>query len=227
MTGRERFLIGGVGGLAPVLMFLATGDFQRFFAPGLAAMAVGYLVRAVILFFVGGFVVWLYRDESQRIKAFQLGVGAPAMIAGLLATTGGPAAPPPSRATLGLSLIPVVYAQTTRGQESLKHFTLPVQSPTGQFIQGLTGAQPKNVWFVIAGSYLNLDSAKAEVERINRSFSSFHADAYAPYGDSPYYAVVIGANLTQEEARALTERAINSGLPKDTYYKTFPNLPLP
>jgi hypothetical protein len=208
-------------------MFLATGDFQRFFAPGLAAMALGYLFRAVILFFVGGFVVWLYRDESQRIKAFQLGVGAPAMIAGLLATAGGTAAQPPSRTTLSLNLIPVVHAQTTESSESLKHFTLPVQSPTGQFVQGLIGVRPKNVWFVVAGSFLSLDNAKAEAARINRSFPSFHADVYAPYGDNPYYAVVIGSNLTQDDARALTQRAIGSGLPQSTYYKTFPNLPSP
>jgi len=226
MTSRERFLIGGVGGLAPVLMFLVTGDFQRFFTPGLPAMALGYLVRAVILFFLGGFVVWLYRDESQRIKAFQLGVGAPAMIAGLLATAGSQP-PAPTRATLSLSFIPVVRAQTTIGSESLKHFSLSPQSPTGQFFQGLVGIQPKNVWFVIAGSYQTLDAARDAATRINSSFPSFHADVYAPYGDSPYYAVVIGANLTEEDAKALSVRAIRSGLPKDTYYKTFPNLPLP
>lgn len=49
-TSRERFYIGGVGGLMPVLVFLATGDFTRIVTHGYAATIVGYCVRAIILF---------------------------------------------------------------------------------------------------------------------------------------------------------------------------------
>src|SRR6185436_3086374 len=112
MTNRERFLIGGVGGLAPILMFLATGDFDRFFSNIAVLTAVGYLVRTVILFFIGGFVVCLYREEEQRMKLFQLGLGAPAMIAGFLASSSH--APPSQAAHLATptAFVTVVHAQT-------------------------------------------------------------------------------------------------------------------
>jgi hypothetical protein len=227
VTNRERFLIGGIGGLMPVLMFLATGDFARFFTNSFVLTAVGYCVRAIILFFVGGFVVCLYRDEKHRMKIFHLGLGAPAMIAGFLATQ--PNSIPTARAhmTLNGNFIAVVQAQVSPNRDELKRFTLPVPSPTAQFLEGLVGIQPKNVWFVISGSYLSFDNAKESAKKINDSHPDFHADVYAPYQDNPNYAVVIGANLTQSQAKALKAKAISAGLARDTYYKTFPNLPSP
>jgi hypothetical protein len=227
LTNRERFLIGGVGGLAPVLMYLATGDFERFFSHLAVNIAAGYCVRAIILFFIGGFVVSLYRDEKQRIKIFQLGLGAPAMLAGLLATNS--ASPPKPAASLvpNAPFLAVVHAQAAPSKDEIKRFTLPTPSAVGQFVEGLTGIQPKNVWFVIAGSFQSLDLARAYTAKINGDFPSFHADVYAPYLDNPNYSVVIGAHLTQSEAKALRDKAVGAGLTKQTYYKTFPNLPLP
>jgi hypothetical protein len=229
MTDRERFIIGGVGGLAPVLMFLATGDFHRYFGNEFVGFAVGYCARALILFFIGGFVVCLYREETLRIKAFQLGLGAPAMIAGFLAATSNPPVPfslKPNNST-GTVLVAVLAAQEGSNDSDVKRFTLPEPTAWDQFFGGLTGYRPKNVWFVIAGSFLSVDNAKVCARKINDTFPGFHADAYAPYGDNPYYACVIGAHLTQNEAKILRDKAVNAGLDRQTYYKTFPNLPLP
>jgi hypothetical protein len=218
MTNRERFLIGGVGGLAPVLMFLVTADFERFSSDFHLFTAIGYCVRTLILFFIGGFVVCLYRDEEQRMKLFQLGLGAPAMIAGFLVSNSSAISAPHS-------LIAVVHAQSHETAEDIKQFTAPAPSGFEQFVEGLTGARRKNVWFVIAGSFSSADRAKAYAREINRKFGGFHADTYAPYMDNPNYAVVIGANLTQPEAKALRNKAVGAGMPQ-TYYKTFPNLPV-
>jgi hypothetical protein len=221
MTPRERFLIGGVGGLAPLLMLLATADFGRTFSNITVIVITGYLVRAIVLFFVGGFIVSLYGDEQQRMKIFQLGLGAPAMIAGFLASSGPPNAPPVQHA----ALITIVHAQTAANTDELKRFTLPAPTALDQFLQGLVGAAPKNVWFVIAGSFMSPDNAKAYAKKINDSFPGYHAEVYAPYLDNPNYAVVIGANLTQADAKALRDKAVVSGLSRQTYYKTFPSLP--
>jgi hypothetical protein len=227
MTNRERFLIGGVGGLAPVLMFLVTGDFERFFSHINVIMLFGYCVRTAVLFFVGGFVVSLYRDEEQRMKIFQLGLGAPAMIAGFLAVSSNSGTPRVASLVSDAAFVTVVHAQTALNEDNLKRFTLPAPSAFDQFLEGLTGYQPKNVWFVIAGSFGSLDRAKAYAGKINDSFPGYHAEVYAPYLDNPNYTVVIGAHLTQSEAKKLREKAVTSGLTKHTYYKTFPNLPLP
>jgi hypothetical protein len=78
---------------------------------------------------------------------------------------------------------------------------------------------------VIAGSFLSKDSAAAYAKTINERYPAFHAEVYAPYLDNPSYPVVIGAHLTQADAKNLRDRAVNAGLSKQTYYKTFPNLP--
>jgi hypothetical protein len=225
MTNRERFLIGGVGGLAPVLMFLATGDFVRYFSNIAVIVILGYVVRTIILFFIGGFTVSLYREEQQRMKIFQLGLGAPAMLAGFLASS--TSLVPNTHPNSSTAFITVVHAQTTSNSDGLKRFTLPNPSPLDQFLEGLTGASPRKVWFVIAGSFMSLDNAKAYAKRINAGASGYHAEVYAPYLDNPNYAVVIGANLTQADAKALRDKAVGAGLTDQTYYKSFPDLPLP
>lgn len=157
------------------------------------------------------------------------------MIAGLIAAQSGP---PPTSASASASVsgpnsgldtgfVVAVYAQSSSNENGLKRFTLPVPSPGAQFLQGLVGIPPKNVWFVLTGSYLSLENAQASAKQINDTFHDFHADVYAPYEDNPNYSVVIGANLTQADASALRNKAVSAGLSKDTYYKTFPNLPPP
>src|SRR5665213_1117881 len=38
----------------------------------------------------------------------------------------------------------------------------------GQFVEGLTGFRPANVWFVIEGSFTSLDNARREGARNNK-----------------------------------------------------------
>ena len=48
------------------------------------------------------------------------------------------------------------------------------------------------------------------------------AEIFDPYGENPYYAVVIGANLGYKEAQKIRQDAIKAGFSKDTYLWTFP-----
>jgi hypothetical protein len=75
---------------------------------------------------------------------------------------------------------------------------------------------------VIAGSHLKLEDASKQASEIGRKWPKYRGEVYAPYGNNPYYAVVIGANLTYEDAQALRRKAIQDGLPNDTYLWTFP-----
>jgi hypothetical protein len=230
MSSYKRFLIGGIGGLAPVLMFLMAVDFERYIVEATTLKMLGYFIRVVVLFFVGGFVAYLHDDDVKPFKLFEVGLGAPALIAGYITTSLVPATAPVAAnpaAHSNFSIVSAAYAQPRPAPDEVKRFSLPVQSPADQFFQGLIGGTPKKVWFVIVGSHLHLGDATKQARQINGKLRDYKADVYAPYGDNPYYAVVIGANLTQEEAKALRDKAIKSGLPKDSYYKTFPNLPPP
>jgi hypothetical protein len=228
MSNRGRFLIGGVGGFAPVLMFLVTGDASLHSFVGSFTIA-GLLLRAAVLFFIGGFVASLYPQESERMKVFQLGLGAPALLAGFLAQSPAtPARPAPA------SFFAVVHAQTTANANEVKRFTLPAPTASQQFLQGFAGVrpQPKNVWFVIATSNPSLAAAQAAAKAINSGFRGFHAEVYAPYLDNPNYAVVIGAQLSESDASALAAKAASAGMGHGVkqyqpYYKTFPYLPFP
>lgn len=229
MSGYQRFFIGGIGGFAPVLMFLVAVDWERYVVDAPTIKLVGYCVRVMILFFIGGFVAYLHNDEKQPFKLFEVGMGAPALIAGYITTALVPGLPnssnPGVQARAYPAIISSAYAEPQTNFDTLKKFTLPVETPTSQFFEGLLGSPPKNVWFVIVGSYLHLESAKAQADQINAGYEEFKASVYEPYGYNPNYAVVIGANLTQSEAKALRDKAVKAGFPKDTYFKTFPDLP--
>ena len=99
---------------------------------------------------------------------------------------------------------------------------MPEESSIQQFWRGLIGSSPKKVWFVIIGSHKKLKDAQEQVEQIIEMPNDFTAEIYAPYGENPYYAVIIGANLTYKEAQQLRQAAIKTGLPKDAYLWTFP-----
>jgi hypothetical protein len=232
---RQRFLIGGAGGLAPILMFVVNGSVLHNFNGNFVFIAVGFLCRALGLFLLGGFAVTLYPEVKERYKVFQLGVSAPAMIAGLMtASANSPLLPPDSNAS-ALALFPtVVYAQSMSPAQDVRQFTLPAPGVVSQFVQGVTGLQPANVYFVIVESFSTLDEARAAAAKINAAFPGFHADVYAPYinaanGETviPGYSVVLGAQMTQQDASALKTKAANAGIGKLIYYRTFPNLPLP
>jgi len=192
---------------------------------------ISYLIRVVILFAVGGFVAILNRGEDDPFKVFQLGIAAPALITAFINGNNvtilkTPANPHAAISTIRFSaeytsLIPSTYAQASE-QKEIKKFSLPKETAIQQFYRGILGSTPKNVWFVIAGSHLKEEDAERQAQQLRAK--GFSADVYAPYGGNPYYAVVIGAQLTLSEAQQLRLRAINAGLPKDTYLWTFPSV---
>jgi CheY-like chemotaxis protein len=87
----ERLALGGLGGLAPYVLVIATMEaetinstLRNFLNADGIAWTAGYLVRGVMLFFLGAFWVYLHPSESSKVKLFELGIVAPAMLAALL-----------------------------------------------------------------------------------------------------------------------------------------------
>ena len=220
VSGPKRFLFAGLGGLAPLLLNLVVIDLQTLLLDLTLLAVLSYLIRVLALFALGGIVGWLHKTECDPVKLFQLGIAAPALITA--AINGGQVTIPEKPADShrqSTGIVSVAYAQTA-AEERVKTFSLPRETPAQQIYRGLFGATPKNVWFVIAGSHLTLQAAENQVAALHKR--GFPADVYAPYGGNPYYAVVIGAQLTREEARQLRAKAVRAGLPGDTYLWTFP-----
>lgn len=222
LLAKHRFLIGGIGGIAPVLLNLAVIDLEVLLWRVTSLAVLSYVIRVMALFVIGGLVAFFNRDENSHFKLFQLGIVAPALITAVI---NGSNIPSPRRPEIVLTtatsfgLLESAYAQVS-AQHEVQQFSLPEETPIQQIRRGFFGVVPRNVWFVIAGSHLKIEDAERQVQEFRKK--GFSAEVYAPYGDNPYYAVVIGALLTLSEAQQLQTKAINRGLPADTFLWTFP-----
>lgn len=79
MSKIERLLIGAMGALSPVIATLITNDFIEVLQYAEPYETLGYCIRVLVLALVGMFVVYLYEDETNKMKVFQLGMAAPAL----------------------------------------------------------------------------------------------------------------------------------------------------
>ena len=113
MKSSQRVLIGALGAFTPVLLNLLVADFNVM--PTLTRYdLLGYVVRAMVLLFIGGLVGYLNKSERSMIKLFQLGIAAPALI------TASINAKPSQTSAAGLAkqpagvaaLLPVALAQS-------------------------------------------------------------------------------------------------------------------
>jgi len=214
----QRILIGGLGALTPVIMNLVAVDLEALLVKLTLLALIGYILRGLVLFFLGGVMAYLHKDENNRLKIFELGIVAPALITALI-NAGNVQVPKATvqkygTATGSIISIPSAYAQPTE-KEEIKTFSLPEETRAQQFWRGLTGSTPERVWFVIVGSHLKMEDAEEQAQQINQKNLGFTAEVYAPYGGNPYYGVIIGANLTYKEAEELRQQAISAGFPKD------------
>lgn len=218
---RQRFLVAGLGGVAPVLVSLIVVDLQTLLLNVTPILVICYLIKTLALFAVGGLVGWLHKNERELFKLFQLGIAAPALItAGINGDRISlPDAHPVAHNPAYISFVAEACAQPPH-QPTTKQFSYPLETVNQQIARGLFGKLPDNVWFVISGSHLSEESANKQAEELRKR--GFSADVYLPYGGNPFYAVVIGGQMTRSDAQALQQKAITAGLPKDTYLWTFP-----
>jgi hypothetical protein len=222
MKTSQKIFIGGLGALTPIIMNLMVVDFMLLKDLTLFA-ALGYLIRVIVLFYLGGLVAYLHKTEESPVKLFELGIVAPALITALLNGGNVEAVKNPGQPDRAASVVLVseAFAQPPR-EEAVKTYPRSTQAPIQQFIRGLTGSVPKEVWFVICGSYQTLEEARKEAQKINEPAKGFDAEVYASYGKASGYDVVIGANMTYEGAERLRQKAMDAGLPRETKVWTIP-----
>lgn len=91
MSSAVRFAWGGAGAMAPILASLLILDVDTLVLSlrsaadeGGGYQVVGYAIRVLVLFVLGGIWASLDRAEVDPKRLFQLGVIAPAMITGML-----------------------------------------------------------------------------------------------------------------------------------------------
>lgn len=220
----KAILIGVATGILPLALNLLNIPPKNMFSDFDTATFLGNIVQVLILMFLGGFFVYIHK-EKQPFKAFQLAIAAPAIV---VSTMNGQAlnrsetelrelsAPTeiistPSEPGAFLDLfISSAHAQG----ESIEHKYLKEASYIDRFWYGISG-NLDSPWFVIAGSHITEEKANSQVQELQQK--GYDAKVYDRFGGSKYYGVMIGSYLTIAEAKQLRAKAIEDGLPKDTY----------
>lgn len=218
----KKIFIGGLGALTPIIMNLLVVDLDALLADLTGVRIAGYLLRVIILFYLGGIIAYLHKSENSPVKLFELGIVAPALITAMLNASNITLPKDKGNgATSSTSSIIISTAIAQPEGAEQKKFSFPKRSTAEQLWQGVTGAVPHNLWFVIVDSFDDLDFAKKQAGRINKA-GVFKADVYEPYGDNKNYSVVIGENLERGAAEIVKQRAIEAGF-SNTNIWTFPS----
>ena len=223
-ASRQRFIVAGLGGVAPVLVSLIAIDLQIIMLNATVLAVLSYGVRVLALFAIGGLVGWLHKNEVDLVKLFQIGIAAPALITAAIngRQVTVPQAPVHSVALSAVDWIPLpgALAQSVVTASAARRYTLPPESAGQQVLRGLVGSQQQNIWFVVAGAHTTREAAQKQAAELRTKGQA--ADVYEPTLGNPSFTVVTGAQLTQDEARAQRERGLQRGLPASSYLWTFP-----
>ncbi len=74
-------------------------------------------------------------------------------------------------------------------------------------------------WSVIVGAYRSHGLAEKRMREMTKKWPNFEISVVKSQGEKSPYLVVLGRNLSEDQAQALRTRAVQSRLPGDTYIK--------
>ncbi len=94
LTSSQRLLVGGLGGITPIIATLMAGEYENLPLLDYQGLEfyIGYGLRIMLFFCVGALFVWLHQEVRGRYPVFRLGVTAPALIAAMMGTAPAEAA---------------------------------------------------------------------------------------------------------------------------------------
>ncbi len=84
-----------------------------------------------------------------------------------------------------------------------------------------TTRNPANRWYVVVATYGRRQDAERRASRIAHKWPRFSVRVYEPPVDNPHHLVVIGENLSRDQAYELQRRARAAGMPRDVYIRQF------
>lgn len=219
MTWRGKVALGALGALVVYFVDLYHVGFSRTayilahfeFLPYVAV-----LVGALPFLLAGALWALAQKDETKRLRLFEFGLLIPALF--LVWTNGAELGTArhqlfqvsdPRAATTTLTS---PYAQPA-WQGSVKTFSVPhPEAPEIKFLRAVTGIERKSTWYVVAAGYRRVQPALEQAEMMNKQFKEFKAVVYRPYGENPFFKVVLGEDLTFDQAIRLRDKAIAAGI---------------
>jgi hypothetical protein len=239
MTNRKALIVGGIGGLLPVVMVLAQQDASTMYQTFDWARFAGHCTKAILLSLLGALLVWINSIDDLK-QALQIGIMAPAVVVGFMA--GSQLEDTQNQLSLLQKTLridqagetetngPSVYTPAWENQENRFSFITPAfaqaagrlpkgyhqkpPSSLSRFWYGLSGSL-QNAWFVVTGSHKTRAAADAQIRQLKAK--GYTARVLPPKGANKYYSVVIGSWLTAQQAKRLTQQAVKDGLPRNTF----------
>lgn len=77
------------------------------------------------------------------------------------------------------------------------------------------------IWRVVAFTYNREGEAQHKAQQVEQHYPQLQVAVFSPKESRTRYLVVLGGQMTREEAIQLREKAIREGLPRDTYAQNF------
>jgi len=224
MKTYKKIFIGGLGALTPIIMNLLVIDLEVLLINLTFYSVLGYSIRVIVLFYLGGLIAYLHKDEVNVVKIFELGIVAPALITALLNAGQIDVAKMKAQTATNpigsISFVSAAYAQTEAQQDTtkmeVKTFSLPEETKMQQFLRGfgLSRLSDRKGFYVIVGSHETIDEARQQVQQIQAQTKDFTPEIYEHFRDRPGYSVVIGEHLTKVEALQLEKSARDNKISK-------------
>ena len=103
-------------------------------------------------------------------------------------------------------------------QDSQAPATDPVVTPAPRAEAGVAGRKASG-WSVIVGAYRSRELAEKRMHEMTKKWPNFQISVLESPGEKTPYLLVLGRNLSEDQAQALRKRASESRLPGDTYIK--------
>lgn len=246
MRGVVRFLHGALGGLIPPAsgLFIATQTNGAFDEKELLRAACLSLVLVPIC----GYYAYLQTGERNALKLLQISLGVPALLTALagdmkrvqttkeledknrvlvdmMKARSETSQPPQAFFRSPGWLFPTVVHAAAPPGSRIQTLEKPQQSMSDKVAQAIFGRGNPPDYFVISASYSTESAAQSAAALLAQTYSGFNPQVFAFSQSSGPFAVVLGRNLTYEQAVQMRTKALNAGLPASTNIWTY-SLPL-
>jgi len=206
MTSMQRFLYGGIGALMPVLVTIVSLDLAHTFSKPDAfstANIIGFGIRYLFLFVIGGIFAYFHTDEEKAFKLFEIGIAAPALITSIITANavkvpGQETAAPQTKTGSAFVLISSANAADSRAQVPAKGVEL-----AGDFLNGVLEG--------VTGRAYNASANAQAVDLVAQYLQQGNAWTAASAGGIPEGAVPAGREAPPKSETLFACRAAISG----------------
>lgn len=144
MNRSTRFAIGGLGGLLPIIASLITVDLAVFSAlidkqDFTLGICVGYAVRVLCLFVLGGIIAALNSEVVNPMSLVQIGIAAPALVTSYLNGAALVRSTDQARAATPTASISDLIISNAHADDGRRHEIIVAGGVFGDILDGLGG----------------------------------------------------------------------------------------